>query len=556
MGVGGTMRNQWELARIVVKDFGPIAKANIVLKPLTIFFGKNNTGKTYMGYLAWYLANREYLARLRANIFHSTEFNAVSKKIEHIIKSLNPLQHSKRFPLKQFKYAGHFGFSPKVLVSRTDLYKLFNFPMKYRKILIEYYPPFKVEIGIRIMETISSQESLLERTFPPNSSNVPKNLIPVMGFGKVQKDQHTSKKNSLAVGVNESIKPFEFEVVVFRKKDKYNRYYACITVRSSVLRDDKTIKEIARGLLREVSTVHIRQIFRNSIFIPASKSGFILVSKHLASQLVVRALSGSSIFIEDEDIAVSRYSEESDLNLPSPIVDFIRKDPAFSDSYSDKPTAYFRSIWRFLENELIKGHLEYNRILNTIRYRPFLDKNVSLPLQYSSSLVDEASPLLLYLKYSRFVEPKTLLIIEEPEAHLHPDAQRVLARALVKLVNRGVYVVLITHSPYILQQINNNIKLYYLKKAGKEKELKEFLKNHGWEEDEILDPSKVAPYLFDNNEGYTKIRELEIFRDEGISSEAFYYTIMELLKETEELTELLSGSSERGNGEEYDPEDS
>ncbi|WP_457752206.1 antitoxin family protein [Thermococcus sp.] len=73
----------------------------------------------------------------------------------------------------------------------------------------------------------------------------------------------------------------------------------------------------------------------------------------------------------------------------------------------------------------------------------------------------------------------------------------------------------------------------------------EFLKNHGWEEDEILDPSKVAPYLFDNNEEYTKIRELEIFKDEGISSEAFYYTIMELLKETEELTELLSRSSEK-----------
>jgi predicted ATPase len=37
--------------RIYVKDFGPVAEADIELKPLTVFMGPNNTGKTYISTL-------------------------------------------------------------------------------------------------------------------------------------------------------------------------------------------------------------------------------------------------------------------------------------------------------------------------------------------------------------------------------------------------------------------------------------------------------------------------------------------------------------------------
>jgi predicted ATP-binding protein involved in virulence len=37
--------------RIYVKDFGPVAEADIELKPLTVLMGPNNTGKTYISTL-------------------------------------------------------------------------------------------------------------------------------------------------------------------------------------------------------------------------------------------------------------------------------------------------------------------------------------------------------------------------------------------------------------------------------------------------------------------------------------------------------------------------
>lgn len=40
---------------IAVENFGPIAEANIDLRPLTVFVGPSNTGKTYFATLVYAL---------------------------------------------------------------------------------------------------------------------------------------------------------------------------------------------------------------------------------------------------------------------------------------------------------------------------------------------------------------------------------------------------------------------------------------------------------------------------------------------------------------------
>jgi len=47
------MKQKNELFRINIRNLGSIEEGEIELKPLTILFGKNNTGKTYAGYLLW-----------------------------------------------------------------------------------------------------------------------------------------------------------------------------------------------------------------------------------------------------------------------------------------------------------------------------------------------------------------------------------------------------------------------------------------------------------------------------------------------------------------------
>ena len=47
------------------------------------------------------------------------------------------------------------------------------------------------------------------------------------------------------------------------------------------------------------------------------------------------------------------------------------------------------------------------------------------------------------------------MILEEPESHLYPQAQSEVAQLLGMFLNAGNEMLLTTHSPYILGEINN-----------------------------------------------------------------------------------------------------
>ena len=80
-----------------------------------------------------------------------------------------------------------------------------------------------------------------------------------------------------------------------------------------------------------------------------------------------------------------------------------------------------------------------------------------LPLMRASSMITELTPVVLYLRCR--VSPGDVLIIEEPEAHLHPGMQTVFAREIARLVRSGVRVLMTTHSEWFLEQIGNLVRL-------------------------------------------------------------------------------------------------
>ena len=51
------------------------------------------------------------------------------------------------------------------------------------------------------------------------------------------------------------------------------------------------------------------------------------------------------------------------------------------------------------------------------------------------------------------IDENRLLIWDEPENHLHPEWQLLFARLLVQLAQRGIPVLLSSHSPYFIQAI-------------------------------------------------------------------------------------------------------
>lgn len=77
----------------------------------------------------------------------------------------------------------------------------------------------------------------------------------------------------------------------------------------------------------------------------------------------------------------------------------------------------------------------------------------SVPVQRASSMVAELAPLISWIK--QLLQPGDLLLIDEPEAHMHPEAILAVAQTLVALSRSGVRVLCTTHSSEFLHQVSN-----------------------------------------------------------------------------------------------------
>lgn len=126
-------------------------------------------------------------------------------------------------------------------------------------------------------------------------------------------------------------------------------------------------------------------------------------------------------------------------------------------------------------------------------------------------MVAELAAIDLWVR--EILEPNDLLIIDEPESHLHPANQRLIARALVRLVNAGVDVVAPTHSATILHQVSNLLLASTLDEAARTK--------LGYTEADRISMDDVAVYLFEQRDDGTHIVPVPIDPEFGISEDEF-----------------------------------
>uniref|UniRef100_UPI00254C3FF6 AAA family ATPase n=1 Tax=Lactococcus garvieae TaxID=1363 RepID=UPI00254C3FF6 len=92
-----------------------------------------------------------------------------------------------------------------------------------------------------------------------------------------------------------------------------------------------------------------------------------------------------------------------------------------------------------------------------------------IPLQVTSSSIKSLLGLELYLQ--TFASAGDYLIIDEPELNLHPESQKSLAKLLSELVNKGLKIIISTHSDYLIRELINlelekNIKIQRNEQSG------------------------------------------------------------------------------------------
>ena len=181
---------------------------------------------------------------------------------------------------------------------------------------------------------------------------------------------------------------------------------------------------------------------------------------------------------------------------------------------------------REFEGRLINGRVAI-REDDEMRYPDlyYEFRNQEIPLHRSSSTVSELAPIFLYLKH--IVQSGDLLIIEEPEAHLHPLNQRILAALLVRLANAGLNLLVTTHSEFLLGELNNRMMMHTAQAR---------LPIDGVDAERMdrLDPADVSVFVFRERAeaGGFVIEPVDVDPDEGISEEEFLAVHEELYEDS------------------------
>lgn len=479
--------------RLVVENLGPIEHADVELKPLTVLIGKNNTGKTYLAQslyaihkavksfgLSDALGDDEIDLLGRASQTASEDPLKLPTELESkasdwinsaLLHSGNNLQHLLR---------GYFGVPSLEDITRWD-----------------QEAEIKVELHQDIIDT---ERSCLFRDTKTNSLRplkVPRNFFVLYELDK----NHIQTGFKVWQGINEGGADTELR-----------------NLELSFLITSAVWSEFLRYI----------GLSGKAHYLPAGRSGLLN-----AWVDVVR----SRCEIEEDRYGLfsvpDSFLSGIDFDFISSLGDIIGPRRPRSQTKSRKDDTSDTAVPQALLQGLLGGKVRAGWFEKMVPALEYQQDGHRLALHLASSMVTELAPLAMWIEH--LVSPNDLLIIDEPESHLHPEAAQLVARVLVGLVNLGIKVVCATQSSILLHELSNCI----LRGQLKSKHNDHSEKYPGTEQIAIDD---IAVYRFQQSQsaGPVRVTQETIEPDWGIPEDEYLEVANELSEDTADLLDLLA----------------
>jgi predicted ATPase len=444
--------------KITISNFGPIKRAQIELKPLNIFIGGHNTGKSYAAQLIYCIARelRGGYRRARKIEEHVEEPN--EKEMRAVKRELKALEELSRRGAEI-----KFGEIGKTLQS------------KGREWWGAWEQLCKSDIASSLSQYFMVEDIGNLVRFDGESVKCGIGLYAVGEKGAVVRVR--IGKRGKKIGVNLRAPGIQ-ELSMGIKRRPWGLDYD--TFENELIRKWRLLwKGIADS---------------ESYYLPAARSGILQLWNILNLFLVDMLPEGMGLggFVRDFFTNMSRSG--------MPYWGDVRRREEITQALE------------VLEGEILRGEIAYSEDRarpSTIDYR--FGKGASISVQRASSMVAELAPLDLWIR--RLLEKGDLLIIEEPEAHLHPSSQIQVARLIARLVNSGVRIICTTHSQLLVNRISNLM----LASEAKESVRKEL----GLKEADVIKGGDLAVYQFIDTDSGSIVKKLRMIRKFGIPEDEF-----------------------------------
>ncbi|MCI5223658.1 MAG: hypothetical protein D3924_13550 [Candidatus Electrothrix sp. AR4] len=414
--------------KIIINDFGPIDTFTFDLKKdFHLIVGENNVGKSYAITIVYLLVktilnSSKHLGFLEFYLQENTGEEILEKISSHINKNE---------------------------ITINDIVQ----NILHENLTILFLPTLSdsIKASFNSIENLSNQFS--------NKSFCIDIVIDNFSFSIVPEEKELSISNIIINHkyyvkiANQNRKPRKESAktfLYFSKKDKSNNLF----IKSYIA----VIYDLYISFFNEVHE-HVKSVH----YLPASRSG--LYQALSAFGQIVAELSKNRAFLTKK-IELPGISE--------PLSDYFLKLSeirAKKRSFQNKP---INQIAQEIEENILHGIVEFDPKTKRLIFSPE-GTSLHLDLSSTSSMVSELSPIVSYLRYVLTVaeskaqlnifnvpiknnkNAKHLIIIEEPEAHLHPEVQIKITEIFAKLVKIDVKIIITSHSNFIFNKVNNLI---------------------------------------------------------------------------------------------------
>ena len=430
-----------------VTNFGPIVEADIDLRPLTVFVGPSNTGKSYLAILiyalhslfAGYLGSpqRLFLAGRDRDRSHDPDIavetiDRLRKWLEELPDKPDPDSPTDASPLP------------------PNIADLVRDAMRHR-----YSLGGALRTELARCFGVGSEAARLIRAGSRSGSRILVNHGQVSDGAAAPAIQHefsmrrgqrqpAELKTSVAVdaGLELSTSAHTLAFVsMFRAIERLEGFGERQT-----LAEQRWTNDLIMSLGELAMANSVGPLSRAAYYLPADRTGVMHAHRTVIGAAIDRASSAG--IVDAPNVPT----------LSGVTGDFLQELIQIGDERH--PTVNDGDVLASaLEQDVLRGGVAVERSeanYPTFVYRPTgLDRD--FPIMTSSSMVSELAPVVLYLRHH--VTRGNTLIIEEPESHLHPAMQAEFALHLVRLVHAGIRVIVTTHSEWILDQFANLVRL-------------------------------------------------------------------------------------------------